>query len=435
MTSVITSAPPVYGVPVRFLNGRLADMLFWDAVFYLLAVRGEWNEQGHHFVETTHAEMAALTGLTHRTLRQKLDLALANPDPYRLHEEDGIIAHGRILKFRQWRELNSREKIILKPAGFMNNGWAWVLSQPYPGESKTARFPLAILNRLLMKPPGRATTRAELIQRTRQPGRKKLPDTGDVNQALAHLLALRLIEQTEPEEFQVCREQFAIPAQRIWQQVARSLLSSPEPDKVQQARQLDAPRAAQALRLAELGQFDLDRHFNEIFYDLSRFRLETDLPHLEYVVYRNRRKPAAADRWQNCIIAFERRLAQQSGQVASEKVTFDLRAAPAQTLKLALPPDERQLRWGKLVIWYEDRRFAFSGQPVTREPVLAQLHLGETTLWERALTYETGVIHHDLTAPMQNGATAFFLSLSAGAPLPQVVVTAMLEAQYLADTA
>ena len=431
MQSTVT----VYTIPARYLNDNLVEMLFWDAVFYLLAVRGERNRENHHFVETTLKELTTLTGSSTRSLRKQLDATMVQPEPYQLQEEDGIIAYGRVLKFRQFDALMAKEKCILKPTAFMSNGWGKLLSQPYLNATKGSRFPLTLLNRLLMKPAGRATTRAELIRRARHPDPKKgrkPPDAKTITQAIDHLLALGLIDLVGDDAFVARREQLNLPAAQIWEQMTVAADAVGVPDAVYHAQERNPARAELALRLAKMGNFGLDTHFNEIFYTLSQFRLKTDLNWVEYVVHRYRGKPAGGQRWQKCLAAIERKLLQESDIIRSVKQKLDLSQPPPYECTLTLPPDSRQLRWGKLVVWYEDARFTFSGLPANVE-VEASLWLDTTMIWQRRLTYRDALEHYDLTSVLhQHPQATFHFTAITETPSPHITISVMLEAQYIA---
>jgi hypothetical protein len=157
----------VYPIPAAYLQGNLAEILFWDAVFYLLAVRGETNSYGHRFVETSYAEMQTLADLSRRTLRSKLDAAAQGEEPSRLWEEEGIRPYSFILKLKQYEKLLTSNKVILKPLSYMKNEWVWVLAQPYPNASKKSRLPLAVMNVLFRKPHGQTTSFLEIVNRCR----------------------------------------------------------------------------------------------------------------------------------------------------------------------------------------------------------------------------------------------------------------------------
>ncbi len=424
----------VYPIPARYLNDNLVEMLFWDAVFYLLAVRGETNQHNHRFTETTFKELTTLTGLSTRSLRKQLDVAMAQPEPRQLREEEGIIAYGRLLKFQQYDEMMAGEKLLLKPTAFMANGWGELLNRPYPGAKKSSRFPLTVLNRLLMKPNGRLTSRAELISRSRHPNPrkgKKPPDAAVIAQAIDHLLALGLIEAVGDDKFMARREQFNLPAAQIWAQMEGATSADYLPEAVHHAQKQDPARAELALQLAAMGNFGLDAHFKEIFYELSQFRLETDREWVEYVVKRHRGKPAGAKRWQRCVAAIERKLQQESALMHSVKCKLALRHAAPYKCELTLPPNSRRLRWGKLVVWYEDARYKRSGLS-TEDEVEARLWLGDDLIWKRPLTYRDAVEHFDLTAVLRQHPDAVFrFVITAVSPLRHVTVSAMLEAQYI----
>ena len=424
---------PFYSIPACYLNGNLATMLFGDALFYLLALRGERNKKGHLMAETNHSEMMALTGLTRRSLRQLLDEALDFPPPHQLQDlAVSILPHGRTVVLPHYDQLMAAEKVYRKPVTFVTNGWARLLGQPYPGATKKSRFPLTVLNRLLMKPAGRLTSRRELIERTRHPEKDKAPDAGVINEALSHLLALGLVEEAEKDLFRACPEQFNLPAEQIGRKLLIAPGAGPETAAISQTRETDPQRTELALRLARLGNFDLVRHFQEIFHTLPQFQLESDLDLLEYVIHRRRQRPPSQQRWHECVASFERALLKESVIIASPKLKLAFRRQNRHVVELTLPPyNGRALRWAKLVIWYEDGRFAFSGIPSTTA-VNVTLLAGSELVWQRTLTYEDHVVRCDLTASARaEPPPVYRLLAETTEPSRHISLEAMLEAQVV----
>lgn len=411
-------------------------MFLWDAVFYLLATEGSsYGATGIPYIETNIARLQELTGLTRQALRKQLNAAGNLPPPYRLVESDGFYPGNILLELPGYQDVLAREKMILKPADFMRNGWAAVLNRPYPDsgpEGRASRFPLAVLNRLLMKPAGRTTSLGELVQRSRHPQRKQPPDTAQIVRAVEHLKALGLVEEASPEQYRVVRDQFALPAQQVWEALQREASEPEAPEVSGHLRRLDEELATLAERLAALGQFDPSNHLAEIFHDLRRFRLETDLPLLEEVVYRRRHRPPSRRRWHDTVKAFERALQRRSNVVQSPKVQLSFQAERVQDVNFALDrPAGARLRWARLVVWVSDDRFAFGGAP-TPASLDARVLVGEECRRRWTLNYETGVVRCDLTSALREaGSLSCRLVVEADQLTRDLSLAAQLEAQFL----
>lgn len=419
-----------YTIPMAHLEGTLAEMLFADAVYFLLAAKGETNAQAHCFVETTTDELHTLTGLTKKTLRKQLDRLLQMDPPFQFKEEDGIGANGRLLKQCHYFELKQRP-CVQKPQSFMGNHWGWVLAQPMPGQSKTSRFPYAILNILMRKPNGRFTTLKELQKRIQKRGTHKLPPLGQVQKALTFLQDLNLIAK-EDEGYRLIKAQFDQNGR--WQY--ETLLATPPNKEAVQLWQWatqEAPKRAElAQEIAALGQFDVLTHGKEIFYDLAQIQLETDLVWLKYAVHRHRHRVQAKDRWQKCWQLFQNRLNQQRYGGRSAKVHLKFSPQASHHIQLELPHHQpSELRWGKLVIWVEDGRFTATG--IGRaETILIQLQQQKTMLWQREIRYEDSLVRLDLTAVLrQPNNPVFEFHASAPKPLKQFSLDILLEAEYI----
>ncbi len=418
-----------YLIPVVHLEGTLAEMLFADAAYFLLAIKGETNTQAERFVETTTEELQSLTGLTRKTIRKQLDRLLALAPPYQFIEEEGVMANGRLLKQPHYQEL-ARRHHIQKPLSFMHNEWGWVLAQPLPAQSKASRFPYAILNIMLRKPNGRFAPFKELQKRIQKRGARKLPDPMQVRKALAYLQNLNLIEE-KGESYLLRKAQFG---QNGRQKYERSFVASIEQvTHVWQWAIEEAPeRARLAQEIVTLGQFDEQRYGKEIFYDLAQIRPETDLVWLKYAVHRHRHRPQAKDRWQKCWQLFQNSLTRQRYGSQSEKLKLKFYPQDNHLVQLRLPNHQpAELRWGKLVVWVRDGRFQATGMG-RPETILVQLQQREKVLWERTVSYEDSVVRLDLTAVLsQTTAPIFQFQAKALKPLKQFSLDVLIEAEYI----
>ena len=101
-------------------------------------------------------------------------------------------------------------------------------------------------------------------------------------------------------------------------------------------------------------------------------------------------------------------------------------------MTLALPlGNEVAVRWAKMIVWYHDSRFAFSGLG-SEVQVQATLWQGETKIWQRILTYEDSVVRCDLTKSMKQATNSSFrLIVEAPERTKQVTIEVIIEAQLL----
>ncbi len=409
-------------------------MLVNDALFYLFATTGQDsdNRQGR-YMEVTTEEWEVLTGLSNRSVRQQLDSAI---QVLGLQQSEGIKPYSLFLKLPSYYQLltSGAETVIRKPLGFMANGWSTLFSKPpdRQNSAKATRFPLSIVNLLFRKPPGHLTSTAEMIRRTQHPDRKKPPEASDIQKAVQYLKRLGLLAEPKPDQFHLCREQFDSPALPLWQQIQQQP-DDPPPDEVIRLRQQDEPRVERTLHLLQIGQLERERYFQEIFYDLAQFRWESDAALIEQVVYKQRHKLNQPDRWQSCRKHILSQIAQQNRFIHTPKMMTEWRTETRQRLLLQWPDpsvDWRQIRWAKLVLWYEDHRFDSCGEP-SGSGVKVRLEHAGNVLWQRSLSYETPEMRYDLTTDLKRRELPpeYELFLESDVPLPQVTIKAQLEAQ------
>ncbi|MEM7344415.1 MAG: hypothetical protein AAF485_09230, partial [Chloroflexota bacterium] len=171
-----------YRVPIRYLNGNAAEMLFWDAVYYLLAIKGEWVKGiGYQMVETNKQELEALTGLSRKEIGKLRRKAANQDDPrYNILEEKGDDPGCYVLSLAAYETL-LQKNVIEKPISYMANGWGPHLDYP---EGRHSRFPLTVINHLLRLPPHLSVAAPELVYRCKHPQRQKPPDISEIHKAL-----------------------------------------------------------------------------------------------------------------------------------------------------------------------------------------------------------------------------------------------------------
>lgn len=432
LRSILTDGK-VYPVPAGFLQGSLAEMLFWDAVFYLLATEGNPNPSGYRFIEASYNDLQNLADLSKKTLRKMIDMAMALDDLDKLWEEEGIKPYSFRLIHKQYEERLASDKVILKPVSYMKNGWAWVIAQTYPNTSKKSRLPLAVLNVLFRRPHGQTASFREIVSRCRN--KKKPPDAAEVEKAISHLVKLDLISKVEPDRFRLTRERFEINGREAWQQIQS--LNSPANTEhlVQWANKIDPQRSRLAVEIAELGRFDYQRHFKEIFFDLASVQNEQEMGWLRYVVDRKRGyRLTSKQRWRSVWKSYERKLHNEMFVIVSEKVRFNL--GKNEVFQAAISLDEHHpnlVRWGKLVVWVNDARYRFCHLQ-RPETVQVMLKRKENLVCLIHLNCEDEVIRCDLTMDLRvTKNPTYDLFVAVERPLRQFSIAARLEVEYLSQ--
>lgn len=421
----------VFPVPAACLQGNLAETLFWDAVFYLLATHGETNPSGYRFVETRYSDLQNLADLSRKTLRKMIDMALQLDEPYRLWEEEGIQPYSFRLMHKQYQEWLEADKFILKPAYYMENGWAWVLAQPYPNSSKKTRLPLAVINVLFRRPHGQTASFHEIVSRCRN--KKKPPDAAEVEKAMAHLAKLKLINKVEPDQFRLVRERFHDDGRVAWQQIQSPDPTTPNSQLLQWANKIDPQRAVLTEEIIRLGHFDSQRHFKEIFFDLASVQNGVEIDWLKYVVKRKQGyRLTSRRRWRSIWKSYERKLRKEMFGSESKKVKFDLGQGKESQAKLSLDNHyPNLLRWGKLVVWVYDARYQFCH---LRRPETVQIMLARDghQVCQFQLHCEDEVVRCDLAKDLRTTHSAiYYLFVEVERPLHQFSIAARLEAEYL----
>ncbi len=407
-------------------------MVFADALYFLLGKRGFTQHETDRHVETNLDELTQLTGLTSKTLRKMIDGGLSQPEPFRLRQNQGFAAHTFTFGFDQYEE-QFLAKYARKPFSYLQQNWCSTLALPYPNAQKSSRFPLAILNVFWRKPNGKVIRFSELSKRIQKPNSTSPPDPLFVHQALEHLQKLELITQVDSGGYRFQREQLSQDGYRIWQHQVLHQQSKASEELIEWGQAQNPKLAQVAQELIRLGNYDFDTNFRKIFNSLSLVRLETDLPWLQYAVKRHRHRPATADRWAKCWKLYENSLAANQTRQQSAKVKLYLKDQVEHVAVLKLESIEKHtLRWGKIVIWVNDKRQQLTGYG-HNETILTMLQKGKRLVWQRELTDENELVRFDLTADMQQDLSdiCYRLKMRASAPLPQVKIEAQIEAEFL----
>lgn len=411
---VIRGRPPtIYRLPKKYLNGNAAEMLFWHAVYYLLASSKSWtNPDKARCVETDRAELVALTGLSERQVNKELNTIFQQEPPqYRLWQEEGDV-RGYTLILNAFDTLLQKHAIRM-PADYIQQGWLKLIYTE-GARSGHGRLPLVIVNRLLAQPRGHHRLPvAELCRQCRNPKRTTAPTPAEVLNALRFLEGLELVQWVaEADDWELLAGKFggeaAVPA---------------PPDTLAQRRAEDPRRAQAALDVLNAGNFRA-AEYDQIFSDLQYIDLNDELPALLALARRWRSKAPSPESWRDCWRAFRRQ--RQRNQIASEKIRVHLRSEARHTVGLAWPDVARcaKLRFTKLVIRLDDEDDRLRGAPGIR----VALSQDAQPLWEGTLTHEDEVKRVDLTGRV-GGSAVYSVHVAAPAPLPGVVVSLQLEGE------
>ena len=418
-----------YRVPIRYLNGNAAQMLFWDAVYYLLELNGMIDRDGNCYVETSNRQLTELTGLSSQAIAKLRNRAAKQDDErYNLREEEGIQPRSYRFVLRDYESLLS-QKVVEKPMSYVEKGWPTTLDYPSKMHS---RFPLAVINCFFRKPNGASIKPEELVKSCKHPNRKKLPDRREIDKALFLLKELRILEVTETGAYRLLKNRFDIEANLAWEQLNRQ--NQAEPEIIRQARKQNPKRAELAERLLRTGWFELT-HFAEIFRDLEYVHSKREFALLEETADRHRNKAPSANRWRACWKSFQQKLKRKEQKNHTNKININFSQSPRQEIELpSLQIDNDGLLWAKLVLWVNCPDFLF--RHLARQPRLPTIQVtllrDGSILWHQQLTPEDEVKRCDLTKSIKQAPNqSYLLILEADERLKRVSIKARLEAGCL----
>lgn len=397
-----------FPVPRCYVNGNAAYMIFWSAIYYLLATEGWTDPSGSRYLETTTQKITELTGLSERKIRDQFNTIFEQPSPYRLFEEESSMPYGRLYVLPNYKTVLRRNAYCF-PIGYVKNSWLGFVYM-----KSRSRLPVAIINCLLSKPENiRVADVEELRHRCRDPGRQSLPSPNNFLKALHFLEQLKLIRQIETRKYQLLERRFE----------ARAALPI-EPVAVRTARKQNPQMTELAIELAELGLFDLETHFAEVMRDLE-FVGENDLDLLRKIIKKWYKEPASINRWKECWRSFcnERR----KRRILSNPITVRFDQEIEHTI---LPPfpDLTQCsdwRYAKLVIWLSDEYNHMDYLGVGIRVILWQ----EGRKLQNCTLKEDGTIKRIIvTENLRNGTqTSLTLQVIAEKKVPNVSVKMRIE--------
>jgi hypothetical protein len=399
-----------YAIPIHFLYGTAAEINFWDVICYRA------HETGGAF-DTSTEELAEQMGLSRQMIGQLRRKGVERGELIVDHSWDS----GRrfFLRFPGFDRLT--RGVVWKPLGYVRNGWHRVV---------TPAIPKRVLN-LYLQQPRQRVYRLDVAYIANK-CKRRFPDTSpqpqeplnlaDVGKALRLLVRLGLLE---PEEtgFRIDWAAFNQSAQTV----ALSFVApdSHEHPLFRNVVAADPIRAERALELLEIGQYDWETHFADIFRDLT-FLHDDDYPLLKAKAHRYRNRPPSPNRWRDTWKAFQYELKRRIATIRAPKSSLKL----DETTVAALPLN---LDIGRTMEQVFDMRMVsrvewpwYSPEKTTVE---LELRSGDTAFWTRSIGACDGEVRHPLRPDDCLAKPPLILHVRCDRPLAGLRVEAWLEAR------
>ena len=322
------SIPPYtsgcYAIPIRFLYGSAAEINFWDVVYFRA------HQSGGTF-ETSTQELVEQVGLTRQMIGQLRQAAVEHQE---LIEDVSFESGWRFsLTVSNFGELS--KGIVWKPLGYVGNGWHRVV---------TPAIPKRVLNLYFQQPRQRVyhLDMSYLINKCRRyfPYGEYRPveplKAADISKSLKLLLRLGILFP-EDDGYRIDWEALNHPAPAV-----PPTFDEPDPrghPLFRQSAELDPTRAKRALELIDIGQFDLEASFADIFRDLL-YVTSDDFGLLKNKVHVRRNRPPGATRWRDTWKAFLTERRRRASEIRSAKIVVPLATAGTVDIPLVFDPGE-----------------------------------------------------------------------------------------------
>lgn len=374
-------AVQTYRVPKRYLNLNAAEMLFFDAIYYLFEQHGWTAADGSRRMETNRPQLERLSGIAERTLNKPINSLYEQPAPYTIYDEG--VGRGYILVLADYEQTLVRG-VVSKPIALVENEWLRVAF----GKTKS-RFPLAILNSFLARPHGKRRMRlGEIRARCKHPERAKIPPTSKVVDGLATLVDLQLVRWVDDDLYELVFETFFLHPQQVMGQRDEA-----EPEIVETVRELDPLRVTRMYQLTTAGSLRVSQFADEMLRDLRYVGTEEEFQILLGSVGRKRVPSNDPARWGEMWAAYCDARARKVVRVESEKRHVSLAQGGLQRMELMLDAPKR-LRYIKLVIWLDDAL----GLLHYHKGVTVRVVDDDIIVREKVLSGEDGLERWDLSA-------------------------------------
>lgn len=403
-----------YAVPIRFLYGTAAEINFWDVVYFRA------HETGGAF-DTLIQELVEQMGLSRQVIGRLRRQAVERGEL--IEDISWVSGHRFVLRVPDFDQL--RKGIVWKPLGYVRNGWHCVV---------TPAIPKRVLN-LYLQQPRRWVYRLD-------PGyiaakcKRRFPDgethavaplnSADVGRSLRLLVRLGLLAP-DGDGFRIDWATFSQPAPD-----AGPSFDAPDPRAHSlfcKAATVDPDRAGWALELLDIGHYDVEIHFSDIFRDLAYVRSD-DYPLLKAKVYRRRNRPPGPNRWHNTWKAFQYELKRRVSEVRGPKSILNLEETASSVCSLALDLD-REVAGRVLAVrmvsrvewsWYFEQAGPFA--------VRLELRSDDRVLFARTVGPDDAEVRYSFHPEEWPGPAApLTLAARCDRPLPGVHVEAWLEAR------
>jgi len=421
-----------------YKQDNLVPMLLWEGIYYLFGKRSEADIQnlGLDRAESFYEDFYQLTSVPLKGEgSEQAKKYLGEFKERGLSVEDSVKVGSVLIileNYTQRISKNSDYKLLQKPNEFVENGWLWVMGQPYFNAITSSRFPLSLMNIFFQfRDPNAVLPFSELLNKSKKADSVGTPDNEHINQALDHLMRLGLIREVRDDSFQLVRNQLNKDGREIYTILKRRFDTLPNNELLRKCRSIDPQRALFTEKIAKTGQFDIDDpYITEIFEDLKRFVLDTDMDLLLTAAHL-RRNIRLNKRWSAIKNTFQNYLEKETSLVkVKKKIVLHPKV---QKIRLTLPLSERKemkIRYGQLIICLQDNIFNLIG--IGREyQIRLSLNRGDVVVWQQTLSYENAKIQVDLTKEMQiSPEVSYDLTLETE-PINQVQINIQLIAQYL----
>jgi hypothetical protein len=313
--------------------------------------------------------------------------------------------------------------LIWKPLGYVANGWQHIV---------TPAIPKRVLNLYLQQPRQRvyrldlryvaAHCQRRLLYSQHQPAGPL--NAADVSNALRLLVQLGLFVPAE-NGFRLDWPTFNRPAPASPARFANPNLR--EHHLFVELFAIDPIRAERALELVLVGNYEIDLHFADIFYDLAYIHQEDDYCLLRHKAYTRRNRLPGPQRWKETWRVFHSELKRRAAEIRFPKVILKLDRAThsAAALAVNLSQVKRSVSAVSAIARLEYPWYLQEMTPVQLD-VLAR----DRVLFTRTLGFEDGEVRFMLPPDQWVGIpAALTLQARCERPLPGVQVEAWIEAK------
>ena len=366
-----------------------ADMLFWDAIYFLLAAKGRPVGKHGRVVEVTNSMLISLTGISERAL-SKMRLKLYEQEyPYRVQEEEGSgqVRHSYTLVHETYSQA-IQAKVIRKPFSLFEQGWIRTIN-----EAQRSRLPIAILNRMLTyAPKGYVVSFAELLERVQIAGKNRMQgkklDKARFESGLQVMRKLGLVTVDQDDVVKLHYDRLFLSPKQVLAMQASADPATFEP--LLQLQKQNPILAAQVCQLIEAAPLDLEDSFDGIVRDLQHVHSEHEFAKLVRVTARYRRRLV---RWSVIWKAFGRARSSQAQTQRSSRDKLRFRNVLQQSKSYQFAIGQAPLQWARLMFWLSDPDFFMQYVHSFKVQVCQE----SQSIWSRHFTEEETSIRCNLT--------------------------------------